>query len=90
MDRGRVSHRRPRVPATFSDRVRDLVAVAREHVEPGGGVYFQAVRHDDDCPAIEAQSLAACTCSPAYPPPVRVESPEDLVELLERRREDAA
>jgi hypothetical protein len=77
--------RRPRIPATFSDRVQALYAVATEHVEPGAGIYVQPVQHDDDCPGLEAQSLAACTCEPIFAPPVRVETADDLEEYLRRR-----
>jgi hypothetical protein len=66
-----VSRRRPRVPATYGDRLRRLLAVTTEHAEPGC-VYVARVEHDPDCPAVQRQSLAACRCDPTCRPPVKV------------------
>lgn len=50
----------------FERRVRKLQAAAERKGGLAGrpGVAVANVRHDDDCPALRAQSLAACTCDP--------------------------
>lgn len=66
-----MSRKRPKVPPTFADKADRLVAVASEHLD-GPGVYYQAVKHDDSCPALETQSLRDCRCEPWFPAPRRV------------------
>jgi hypothetical protein len=67
-----VSRRRPsRVPPTYGGRLSRVLAVASEHVEPGG-VYLQSVEHDDGCPALATRSLRDCRCEPFFRPPRRV------------------
>lgn len=61
----------PRVPPTFSDKLERLVAVAAEH-STGPAVYRMSVGHDDNCPALETQRLADCTCEPTFDPPERL------------------
>ena len=68
-----MSRRRKRasVPPTFQNRLARLVAVATEHAD-GPGVYLQAVRHDDGCPALTTQRLLDCRCDPEFRAPRRV------------------
>ena len=63
--------RKPRVPATFADRLERVAAVMDEH-STGPGLYRVTIQHDDDCPALERQSLRACTCQPWVKPPRRI------------------
>lgn len=63
--------KRPKIPPTLRDKADRLVAVAFEHFD-GPGVCYQAVKHDDGCPALETQSLRECRCEPWFTTPRRV------------------
>ncbi len=66
-----MSRKPPRVPPTLADKRARIVAVATEHVEPGG-VYRLPVAHDEGCPALRTRSLRDCTCEPEVHPPERL------------------
>lgn len=82
-----MSRKRPRVPGTFTRKVQNLAAVATEHIDEPG-IYYQPVRHDDDCPAIRTQSLTDCTCNPEIPAPTRVADADEWIDLA--RKNDPA
>ena len=71
-----MSHRRHPVPPTYADRLRRLLAVASEHVEPASA-YVMRIEHDNGCPALQRQTLAACTCEPWFRPPVKLAGPNE-------------
>jgi hypothetical protein len=80
-----VTKRPPKTPGTFTSKIHDLAAVASEHVTKPG-FYYQAVHHDHDCPAIQTQSLADCTCEPTTAPPVHVKTVEDWLKQARKNR----
>jgi hypothetical protein len=66
-----VSRKPRRVPGTFRERAERFIAVAEEHMEPGG-VYRIQIAHDDGCPALETQRLRDCRCEPEFRRPRRI------------------
>jgi hypothetical protein len=79
----------PRVPPTFSDKVKRLSAVALEHAEPGA-VFVTPIAHDDGCPALETWSLQDCTSEPVFKKPVQIESLEEYIEYVKRQDGEVA
>jgi hypothetical protein len=69
---------------SYRRKLERLAAVATEHVE-AGGLHYMSIAHDDDCPTLESQSLADCTCEPEFRAPVKV---ADMVEWREKAEGD--
>jgi hypothetical protein len=59
-------------PGKVERHLRDLVAVAREHIDDKG-IYRLPVAHNDWCPTIRTQRIEDCICEPHYLPPERIE-----------------